>query len=120
MNFFGLFRKSTEQRADEPAAVQAEAVLPEALVPAPVDAPPPTPDQVRRLLFEAGASGDEAQLEKLCEEHKQLILAHGAAWLEVPESFRASPQAYEWYGNGLRAIAQFCAEKLGRAEVLDP
>jgi hypothetical protein len=34
----------------------------------------------------------------------------------VPEAFRASPAAYEWYGNGLRAIARFCAEKLGRDE----
>jgi hypothetical protein len=119
MNFFDLFRKSTEPRTVEPEAVLPDAVAPEAVLPPPAAAPPPTPDQVRRLLFEAVASGDEAQLERLCEEHKQLILAHGAGWLDVPESFRASPQAYEWYGNGLRAIARFCAEKVGRPEVLD-
>jgi hypothetical protein len=62
--------------------------------------------------------GDESRLKSLCKEHKDLLLSHGAGWLEVPEAFRANPVAYERYGNGLRAIARFCAERLGRTELL--
>jgi hypothetical protein len=72
---------------------------------------------VRRLLFDAVASGDEARVESLCEEHKDLILNHSAAWLDVPAEFRASPEVYEWYGNGLRAIAKFCADRLGHGKL---
>jgi hypothetical protein len=106
MNWFGLFRKSTPSPNRPPSPP-----------PTPTE-PPPTPDAVRKLLFDAVAAGDDSRLESLCQEHQDLLLAHGAGWLEVPEAFRASPEAYEWYGNGLRAIARFCAEKLGRHELL--
>lgn len=107
MDWFGLFRIP----AKRPRAPSATPAL---LAPA----IPPSPDSVRRLLFDAVAAGDDAQLEQLCREHKDWILEHGAGWLEVPEAFRANPEAYEWYGNGLRAIARYCAEKLGRTDAV--
>lgn len=112
MNFFGLFRRSPEPRpaTRSPAPLAA---LPEPA--APTD-PPPSPDAVRRLLFDAVAAGDERRLESLCREHQDLILRSGPAWLEVPEAFRDSPEAYEWYGNGLRALARFCSDKVGDAD----
>ena len=115
MNWLGWFRRSPARlSAAEPAPAPA---LPPP--PAGPDAPPPSPDEVRRLIFDAVASGDERRIESLCQEHKDLILNHSAAWLEVPPTFRASPEAYEWYGNGLRAIARFCAERLGHTSLQD-
>lgn len=119
MNWFGLFRKSPAQNraaGESPTAVPPSDV---AAHPAPLPSEPPSPDQLRRQLFDAVACGDEGRLESLCEEHQDLILAHAAGWLEVPASFRSNPEAYEWYGNGLRAIARFCAERLGRHELLE-
>jgi hypothetical protein len=48
----------------------------------------------------------------LCHEHKDFVLTHLNGWLEVPPAFRSSPEVYEWYRNGLRAIARFCGERL--------
>ena len=111
MNFFGLFRRAAGPRPLVPAPDRPALPGPAA---APDDAAPrPPPDHVRRLLFDAVAAGDERRLEDLCREHQDLILRSGPAWLEVPEAFRASPEAYEWYGNGLRAVARFCADRVG-------
>lgn len=134
MNLFGWFRRSSDPRggrADEPAPAESHA--------APSGARPPdarssdaapqhlapvlpnggaSPEEVRKLLFDAVAAGDEGRLESLCREHRDFILAESAGWLEVPEAFRTSPEAYTWYGNGLRAIARFCSEKLSHPEPL--
>jgi hypothetical protein len=119
MKFFGLFRKSTDASENEPTESSAAEVPENSHPPLALPSPTLTPDQLRRLLFDAVASGDERRLESLCQEHKEAILAHGEGWLEVPEAFRASPETYEWYGNGLRAIAEFCAERFGRSERID-
>lgn len=79
---------------------------------------PVAPEQVRRLLFDAVASGDEGKLEELCREHKELILEYGADWLTIPPEFRSNPGLSDWYSDGLHAISRFCAEKLGHAEML--
>jgi hypothetical protein len=113
MNWFGLFRRShARDRAPRPDATPEPAPSAEPFLPELTVQPPPTPDEIRRLLFDAVAAGDERRLERLCQEHRDAILAHASGWLEVPAAFRASPEIYEWYGNGLRAIARFCEEKL--------
>jgi hypothetical protein len=38
-------------------------------------AQPPAPDELRRLLFDAVAAGDQALLAKLCAEHEEAVLA---------------------------------------------
>ena len=110
MNFFGLFRRSPEPRPQTRSSAPLPALPEPAAAPG---EPPPSPDHVRRLLFDAVATGDERRLEDLCREHRDVILRSGPAWLEVPQAFRASPEAYEWYGNGLRALARYCADKVG-------
>jgi hypothetical protein len=112
MNFFGLFRKS--RQPSSPLKVEAT----RAPGPPRLPEPAPEPGAVRRLLFDAAAAGDDHKLECLCREHQTFILQNAHGWLEIPDEFRASPQVYEWYGNGLRAIAQFCAEKLGHDDLI--
>jgi hypothetical protein len=114
MNLFGWFRKATPPPVVTPdRAAAAE--------PAPTIADPaagtvsraPSPATVRQLLFDAVAAGDDERLEALCQEHRHFILSHGAGWLQVPESFRSSPDASRWYEEGLRALARFCHEREG-------
>src|SRR4051812_15333161 len=115
MTLFGWLRKSARPPAalaTGPAPVESAPVVPDPSTGSP--APSPSPESIRRQLFDAVAAGDEQRLEALCREHQDLILAGGAAWLAVPESFRSSTDAYDWYQQGLRAIAEFCTEKLHR------
>jgi hypothetical protein len=120
MNWLGLFRRSTPSAKSAP---RHESPPPPAPIgpaePQPTEAEPLGPEELRRVLFDAVASGDELRLERLCEEHREVILNHAADWLEIPPAFRASPEIYEWYGSGLRAIAQFCANRLQRPDLLD-
>ena len=137
MNLFGWFRKSSDTRNGAADAHPAEHPGTRTRVPTADPAPPGagvsdagtplapllpaaavSPEEVRKLLFDAVAAGDEARLETLCREHRDFILAERAGWLEVPQAFRTSPEAYTWYGNGLRAIARFCSEKVGESELL--
>jgi hypothetical protein len=121
MNWFGLFRKSgpagkSGPRQGPPSLPPSAPLVESSTPPA---AEPVGPEELRRVLFDAVASGDEHRLERLCEEHREVILSHASNWLEIPPAFRASPEIYEWYGNGLKAIAQFCAERLQRPDLLD-
>ena len=140
MDFFGFLRRpgrpqpsqagATGPTASPPQRSAADEVAREDSGHAPVPVlptPPTTPQEVRRLLFDAIASGDESRLHALCKEHEDLIVQHSAAWLEVPPEFRTSPELYEWYGSGLRAISDFCAQRATHhplaadtARVLDP
>jgi hypothetical protein len=113
MEFFS-FLKRRRRRPAPASGAQAAIQTADA---APGD--PATPEQIRRLLFDAVASGDPSRLDALCEEHKEVILQHADGWLTVPEQFKSNPEIYAWYGNGLRAIAQYCAEKLGRSELAE-
>ena len=118
MTLFGWFRKSAHPPAalvPQPAPLEPAPVVPDPATGLP--APTPSVESVRRLLFDAIATGDEERLTTLCSEYRELILAGGAAWLEVPDSFRSSAEAYGWYQQGLRAIAKFCSEKLSPNDV---
>ena len=104
------------------------------LEPAPstaVNAPAPTPDSTtatdepapsehRRRLFDAVSAGDEQRLADLCQRHWDLLLRHAPEWMQadVPAPLRNNPEAADWFGQGLRAIARFCAERLERPELM--
>src|SRR4051812_31504139 len=124
MGLFGFFRRTPKSppgispaEARAAAAADAQPLDPPSVAPA--TAAQLAPDQVRRLLFDAVASGDETKLEALCREHQDLILHHVPGWLDVPPEIRSLPELYQWYDNGLRAISRFCAEKLGRSDFTD-
>ena len=126
MNFFGFLRRSRRTPTSRLPVFRA---LPGGATEAPPQDPSnpdvtrspsaPTPHEVRRLLFDAVASGDESRLHALCKEHEDLIVQQSAAWLEVPPEFRTSPELHEWYRNGLRAISQYCAERAARDKLSD-
>src|SRR3954447_20460672 len=121
MNWLALFRRSggSGKGGPRPHPPPPPATAPIAELSTPPAVEPLGPEELRRVLFDAVSSGDEQRLERLCEEHREGILSHAANWLEIPPAFRASPEIYEWYGSGLRAIAQFCAERLQRPDLLD-
>jgi hypothetical protein len=108
-----------EVARDSSTPIPALSPGPASDIPATPSPPAPTPDAIRRLLFDAVASGDEARLQALCEEHQDLIVQHSAAWLEVPAEFRASPELDAWYRNGLRAISEYCAERAAKNELTE-
>ena len=124
MDLFGLFRRPKlagdaapplNPHADASADATVEPLTAgdaDAAAPLAEPAPLPSPSEIRRRLFDAVASGDNEQLASLCREHRDFILQQGPAWLDVPEEFRANPAAAEWYGDGLREIARFCADQM--------
>jgi hypothetical protein len=115
MWFFSFFRKNPGQDAraidDGPAPASAPAPATSQSARAETS---PSPDEVRRLLFDAVAAHDEARLDSLCREHKALILRHASDWLSVPEALLSNDDARDWYTAGLRVVARFCADRLRR------
>ena len=125
MGLLDLFK-----RARKPAtAALAEPVMRE--LPAPLkvapDAPPSaapqepeplTSTELRIMLFDAIATGDEAKLARLCRDHHDFLVEYADTWSVVPDALHANPEAARWYGEGFHAIARFCAEKLDRKELL--
>lgn len=75
---------------------------------------PPGPEELRRLIFSAVAAGDSERLSSLCRDHEKGILESVGDWAKVPDELQSNPAAMRWYGEGLRAIARFCAESLDR------
>jgi hypothetical protein len=72
----------------------------------------PSSSELRQMLFDAIAKGDEARVTELCREHRQFVQDYAPAWLIVPESLRANADAAKWYGRGLRQVLQqFCSVK---------
>jgi hypothetical protein len=123
MDFFRLFRRKPRIPQLSPAEARAAAAadaqplsLPDLRATQPASLPPA---EVRRLMFDAVAALDDKKLETLCREHQALILEHAASWFDAPPEIRSRPDLYHWYHNGLHAISRFCAEKLGRTELLD-
>lgn len=130
MDFFGLFKRShrTPTAAEPPQGRLADRPVLRVDLPPPPTLPgsgsPCTPqpvpelsaDRVRKLLFDAVAAGDERKLDALCREHHSLIVERRAAWLDVPTEIRGNAELAAWYANGLRAISDYCAETLKRAE----
>jgi hypothetical protein len=83
----------------------------------------PSPHDLRQKLFDAAAdaaaSGNEEQLCDLCQRHEKLIFEQGMIWARVPPEIRANPKLAQWYGSGLRSIAKFCAQRLGKPELMN-
>jgi len=122
MDLFRFLKRQIRASVPPPQPIPPAEVARSAAGPIPthVAAPSlPTPYEIRRLMFDAVASGDEARLHALCEEHQDLIVRHGEAWLEVPPEFRSSAQLEAWYANGLRAIREYCAERSSEKELTD-
>jgi hypothetical protein len=121
MDLFRFLKRQIRASVPPPQPIQPAEVARNASNAAatPDPAPPPTSDEIRRLLFDAVASGDESRLHDLCKEHHDLIVRHGEAWLEVPPEFRTSPQLQGWYANGLRAIRDYCAQKASENELTE-
>jgi hypothetical protein len=111
MGLFGFRKREKVEPDDEPVLIELR--IPK------VNEPPVTPDFLRKQLFDAAASGDEQKLCSICQTHEKDIFEQGMIWSKVPPEIRASPTLLRWYGNGLKAIARFCAEKLGKPELLD-
>ncbi|MGD0769186.1 MAG: hypothetical protein ABSB42_13455 [Tepidisphaeraceae bacterium] len=111
MGLFGFRKRSQIQPAEEPVLIELR--IPK------VNEPAVTPDGLRKQLFDAAAVGDEDKLCSLCQAHEKSIFEQGMIWSKVPPEIRASPVLLRWYGNGLKAIARFCAEKLGKPELMD-
>lgn len=102
--------------SDAPEALAVDA--PNAGEPVP-PMPAPEPMELRRMLFDAVATGDEEKLARLCRDHHDFLLEYADTWSIVPAALSANPDATRWYGQGLHAIARFCAERLDRRELLD-
>ena len=51
--------------------------------------------------------------------HEKSIFEQGMIWSKVPPEIRSSPVLLKWYGNGLKAIARFCADRLGKPELME-
>jgi hypothetical protein len=112
MGFFSFLKKRRRIRPDP-----ADPVLIELRVPK-VGEPQVTPDGLRKQLFDAAASGDNDKLCQLCRQHENSIFQQGMIWSKVPPEISASPRLLNWYATGLKAIARFCAENLGKPELM--
>lgn len=112
MGLFGFLKRPTKPLpASEPVVIELR-------VPK-VNDPDITPDHLRRQLFDAAASGDEEKLCSLCQQHEKSIFQQGMIWSNVPPEIRSSPMLLRWYANGLKAIARFCSERLGKPELMN-
>ncbi len=77
---------------------------------------PPEPDVLRQALIDAAAQPD--QLEALCRQHRDLIHRHFPAWRQVPAALRDRADDLQRYAQGLLAVAQCFAGKLGEPALL--
>jgi hypothetical protein len=78
-----------------------------------------TPEELRKELFDAAATKDEERLTCLCQTHEKSIFEHGLIWSRVPKEIRSNPVLLRWYGKGLKAIAIYCADRLGKPDLLE-
>ena len=69
------------------------------------------PDKLRDALFEAVAEENHPLFVKLCKNNRTLIFDHFQAWQKVPETVRKSPAQIRWYGQGIRAVANYFAQR---------
>jgi tetratricopeptide (TPR) repeat protein len=76
------------------------------------------PDRLRDELLAAALAGDAGRLERLARANQAAVLEHFRAWQRVPEAIRSDPDALQHYVNGLIAVAQLFAERLGRPELM--
>ena len=118
MGLFDLFKR-TRGRARPAQPVMRSLPEPVVAAPAPVSVTPPDAMELRRMLFDAVATGDEEKLARLCRDHHDFLLEYADTGSIVPDALSANPDAAKWYGDGLHAIARFCAERLDRSELQD-
>jgi hypothetical protein len=111
MAFFGFLKRSKTPPVEDP-------VLIELRIPR-VNEPEITPDRLRKELFDAAAAGDEEKLTCLCQLHEKSIFEQGMIWSKLPPEIQSNAKLKRWYGKGLKAIATYCAERLGKPELLD-
>jgi hypothetical protein len=78
-----------------------------------------SPEVLRKELFDAVAAQDDEKLTCLCQAHEKSIFEQGVIWSQVPSEIRSNPVLLRWYGNGLKAIALYCADRLGKPELLE-
>ncbi len=76
------------------------------------------PEQLRTLLFDAAAAGDQKRFDALCRANQDAIVRLFPEWQKVPESIRKDPAAVPRFAQGLIAVARHFAERLGRPELL--
>src|SRR5271154_4474395 len=110
MGLFGFIKRAKPLPASDPVVIELR--IPK------VNEPDITPDELRRELFDAAAARDEERLCSLCQSHEKSIFEQGMIWSKVPPEIRSNPVLLRWYGNGLKAIARFCAERLGKPELM--
>jgi tetratricopeptide (TPR) repeat protein len=77
-----------------------------------------TGDEVRQALVAVVERGDQAELQRLCLEHRATIESAFASWKSVPPEWRADQGAVERYVATLLAVAEFFARGLGRPQLL--
>jgi hypothetical protein len=103
MRLFDLIKRPSRSAAGAQLPVKRE-------LPAPQDTPEEvavtskSAEDVRQLLFDAIAGGDEARVIELCREHAALIAQHGPIWAIPPVELSENPAAADWYARGLRDL----------------
>ncbi len=115
MGLLDLFKRSRKS----PAEALAKPVLRELPAPPALDPPtpqPPSAAELRIMLFDAIATGDEEKLARLCRDHHNSLLDYLETWSIVPDTLKDNAVAADWYAEGIRAIARFCDEKGERGE----
>jgi len=84
---------------------------------APVVTARPAPQDLRRLIFAAVASNDAERLAKMFQEDSDGVVEHAADWMKVPDALRPNPAAVRWYSEGLRTVAEYCAQRINRPDL---
>lgn len=123
MRLFRLFRRFNA-RANAVAAMPPLAPLASRAAPVRVKARvvqtgPPGPQDLRRLIFAAVASNDSERLATMFRENPEGIVVHADEWMKVPDALRPNPAAVRWYSEGMRAVAQYCVERLNRRDLFE-
>ena len=85
--------------------------------------PPPDPEELRGMIFDAHARKDGARVAELCREHADLIAAHFEEWKARARDVADDERLLKRYLETLVAIATYFQRVLSRpqlAEILVP
>ena len=114
MSLFGLIKRAKYDDVKLPSTPVLRELSGDKSSPAATD---PSSAELRQMVFDAIAKGDEARVTELCREHRQFVQDYAPTWLIVPDSLRANPAAAKWYGRGLRQVLQqFCGAESAPAK----